>query len=61
VSAPTVILWLDEAPVYRAAAERAGLAARARLHAVPAGGEPPADLLAHAEGLLAWRVPPRAC
>jgi phosphoglycerate dehydrogenase-like enzyme len=57
MTCPTVLLWLDEAPVYRAAAERAGLVERADLHAVAAAAEPPAHLLARAEGLLAWRVP----
>jgi glyoxylate/hydroxypyruvate reductase A len=56
--APTVILWLDEADVYRTAVERAGLAGRVELHRLPAGARPSAELLARCEALLAWRVPP---
>jgi phosphoglycerate dehydrogenase-like enzyme len=58
VTPPTVLLWTDQADVYRAAAERAGLAARAELHAVRAGTEPPAELSARCEAILAWGVPP---
>jgi phosphoglycerate dehydrogenase-like enzyme len=57
VTRPTVLLWTDQADVYRAAAERAGLAARAELHAVRAGTEPPAELAARCEAILAWGVP----
>lgn len=55
---PTILLWLDEAEAYRAAAERAGLAAKAKLVVVPRGTTPDAALLAEAEGLLAWTAPP---
>ena len=52
-----MILWLDAADVYRAAAERAGLHARAELHTVAARARPAPELLARCEALLAWRVP----
>jgi glyoxylate/hydroxypyruvate reductase len=58
VSGPVVLLWLDQADVYRAAAERAGLAGRVELHAVRAGAEPPAKLAARCEALLGWGVTP---
>jgi phosphoglycerate dehydrogenase-like enzyme len=58
VSGPVVLLWTDQADVYRAAAERAGLAGRADLHAVRAGTEPPAELAARCEALLGWGVTP---
>jgi phosphoglycerate dehydrogenase-like enzyme len=57
VTLPTLLLWLDQAPVYRAAMERAGLADRVELVAVAAGETPSPDLLARCDALLAWRVP----
>jgi glyoxylate/hydroxypyruvate reductase A len=54
---PTVLLWLDEARVYRDAVEQAGLADRVALHAVGARAEPPPALLEETEVLLAWRPP----
>jgi phosphoglycerate dehydrogenase-like enzyme len=52
-----VLLWLDDADVYRAAVARAGLAGRVELHRLRAGKRPAPDLLARCEALLAWRVP----
>ena len=54
----TILLWLDEAETYRAAAERAGLANRCTLVPVPRGAVPDPALLAEAEGMLAWGAPP---
>lgn len=55
---PAVLLWLNEAEVYRDAVERAGLAQRVALHTLPANGKPPSEVLAGCEAMLAWRVPP---
>ena len=55
---PLVLLWVDEAPVYRDAVERAGLAGCVELAAVPGGAEPDAELAARCEAILAWRVRP---
>lgn len=54
---PCVLLWLDEASVYRGAVEGAGLADRVELHALRAGERPAPDLLARCDAILAWRVP----
>ena len=54
---PTVLLWLDAAPVYAEAVRRAGLADRVELHSLGNTETPPADLLARCDALLAWRVP----
>jgi len=58
VTRPTLLLWLDAAPVYRAAAEAAGLADQVELVLLDGDERPAADLLARADALLAWRVPP---
>lgn len=55
---PCLLLWLDEAPVYREALEREGLAGRVELHELRAAERPAVDLLARCDALLAWRVPP---
>lgn len=55
---PCVLLWLDEAPVYRAAVEGEGLADRVELHELRAADRPAPDFLGRCEALLAWRVPP---
>ena len=55
---PCLLLWLDEAPVYRAALERAGLAARLDVETVAVRDTPSADLLARCEAMLAWRAAP---
>lgn len=54
---PAVLLWTNEADVYRAAVARAGLADRVELCASPMGQEPSAEVLARCEGMLAWRAP----
>ena len=54
---PLVLLWLNEADVYRAAVARSGLADRVELIAVAAEAEPAPDLLARCEALLTWRIP----
>src|SRR5262249_56948017 len=53
---PVVLVWLNEADVYRDAVARAGLADRVELHAVAAAAEPEPALLARCEALLVWRV-----
>jgi len=53
-----VLLWTNEAGVYQDAVARAGLEERVELHACKLGQEPPADLLARCEGMLAWRAAP---
>ena len=55
---PTVLLWLDAAAVYRDAAERAGLADSVELVTLSGGEAADPGLLARADALLAWRVPP---
>ncbi len=52
-----VLLWLDEAPIYRAAVEREGLADRVELRTLRADEQPTPDLLARCDAILAWRVP----
>jgi glyoxylate/hydroxypyruvate reductase A len=54
---PTVLLWLDAAPIYADAVRRAGLADRVQLHAAANAATPADDLLARCDALLAWRVP----
>jgi phosphoglycerate dehydrogenase-like enzyme len=58
VARPRIILWVDEADVYREALARAGLADRLTLDTARAGAEPAPDALAGADALLAWRVAP---
>jgi phosphoglycerate dehydrogenase-like enzyme len=55
---PLILMWLDEAPLYRKAAADAGLDAHFEFITVPAKERPSDDVLARAEGLLAWRLPP---
>ncbi len=55
---PTLLLWLNEAPVYRAALEQAGLATHLDLVAVRANEEPGDEVLSRAEAMLAWRAAP---
>ena len=52
-----ILLWLDEAETYRRAAEQAGLAGRCEFITVPRQQTPPEDVLARAEGMLAWNAP----
>ena len=54
---PLVLLWLDEAPLYRKAAADAGLDDELDFLAMPAKERPSDETLQRAEGLLAWRVP----
>jgi phosphoglycerate dehydrogenase-like enzyme len=54
---PLVLLWLDEAPLYRKAVGDAGLDAQLGFVAIPASERPSDEVLQRAEGLLAWRVP----
>jgi phosphoglycerate dehydrogenase-like enzyme len=55
----SVVLWLDKADAYLRAAEAAGLTKRFSLEVAPLASEPPDDMLARAEALLAWRPPAR--
>jgi phosphoglycerate dehydrogenase-like enzyme len=55
---PLVLLWLNEADVYLKAAADAGLTDALEFAKVPASERPSPDLLARAEGLLAWNPPP---
>jgi phosphoglycerate dehydrogenase-like enzyme len=54
---PSLLLWLDEPGDYVRAAEAAGLAASIDLVPAPLKADPPDDLLARADALLAWRPP----
>ena len=54
---PLVLLWLDEAELYLKAAADAGLTHRIEFAKVPAKERPDAELLARAEGVLAWSLP----
>lgn len=56
VTRPVVLLWLDQAAVYRDAVEGAGLGDRVELHLVRAEEEPSPEVMARCEALLAWRV-----
>lgn len=58
MTSPTVLLWLDEAPLYRAAVERAGLAGRVEMHDLRGDEPPPPHLLSRCEAVLAWRAAP---
>jgi phosphoglycerate dehydrogenase-like enzyme len=55
---PLILLWLDEAPLYRQAARAAGLDDSLEFVEVPAAQHSSDELLARAEGLLAWKLPP---
>jgi glyoxylate/hydroxypyruvate reductase A len=52
-----VLLWLDEADLYLKAAADAGLTQKLEFAKVPAKERPDAELLARAEGVLAWSLP----
>ena len=54
---PTILLWVDEAEVFRSAAEAAGLASQCELVALPRAATPDAALLARADAILAWGAP----
>jgi phosphoglycerate dehydrogenase-like enzyme len=54
-----VLIWLDAADDYVRAAEAAGLTRDLDLVVTPLAAEPPDDLLARADALLAWRPPAR--
>jgi glyoxylate/hydroxypyruvate reductase A len=53
-----VVLWTSEPGPYLVAAERLGLSGRFELVTVPLDRDPPDDVLARCEALLAWRPPP---
>jgi phosphoglycerate dehydrogenase-like enzyme len=57
VARPLVLLWTDAAEVYARAAERAGLADRVELAAIPTAAPADPGLLARADAALAWRIP----
>jgi phosphoglycerate dehydrogenase-like enzyme len=57
-SRPTILLWTNEADVYRRALARAGLAERVELEATRLDAHPEPAVLARCEGLLAWRAAP---
>ncbi|HEY6993656.1 MAG TPA: D-2-hydroxyacid dehydrogenase [Xanthobacteraceae bacterium] len=54
---PLVLLWLDEAPLYRKAAAEAGLDEHLEFCTARANERPDDETLQRAEALLAWRVP----
>jgi hypothetical protein len=56
---PTVLLWLDQPDAYLRAAEAAGLASAVNIEPVKLAADPPDDVLARTEALLAWRPPAR--
>ena len=53
-----VLLWLNEAQRYLQAATEAGLTRSLELVTVPAVERPQPELLARAQGVLAWSLPP---
>jgi phosphoglycerate dehydrogenase-like enzyme len=55
---PLVLLWLNEAQRYLQAATDAGLTRSIEIVTVPAGERLQPELLARAEGVLAWGLPP---
>jgi phosphoglycerate dehydrogenase-like enzyme len=55
---PLVLLWLNEAQRYLQAATEAGLTRSLELVTVPALERPQPELLARAQGVLAWSLPP---
>lgn len=54
---PKILLWLDEAPIFRRAATEAGLESGIDFFEAPADRHPPHEVLEQAEGLLAWKLP----
>ncbi len=57
-SRPTILLWTNEADVYRRALARAGLTERVEVEAARLDAHPDPAVLARCEGLLAWRAAP---
>jgi phosphoglycerate dehydrogenase-like enzyme len=57
-SRPTILLWTNEADVYRRALATAGLAERVEVEAARLDAHPDPAVLARCEGLLAWRAAP---
>jgi len=55
---PLVLLWLNEAQRYLQAATEAGLTRSLELVTVPAVERPQPELLARAQGVVAWSLPP---
>jgi phosphoglycerate dehydrogenase-like enzyme len=55
---PTLLLWVNEATVYRDALARAGLAERVALEALSQDAAPEPALLERCDAMLAWRLPP---
>jgi phosphoglycerate dehydrogenase-like enzyme len=58
VTKPPVLLWLNDPAPYREAMDAAGLTDRVELHAARMDAEPPAELMARCEAMLAWRGAP---
>lgn len=54
---PTMILWVDNAPVYVETLRAAGLAERLELVVVARDDAPSEDALSRAEAMLAWGAP----
>ena len=53
----TILLWSEEPQPYLDAAKRAGLTDQVEFVVVPPRENPPDDLLARIDGMLAWRPP----
>ena len=53
----TILLWSEEPQPYLDAAKRAGLTDQIEFVVVPPRENPPDDLLARIDGMLAWRPP----
>lgn len=58
MSPPNILLWVNEASVYRDALARAGLGERVTLEALRTDEEPTPALLARCDVLVAWRATP---
>jgi glyoxylate/hydroxypyruvate reductase A len=58
MSKPLIVCRLDDTPVFQEAITKAGLADRIEIQSVPKDGALDDHMLATAEGMLAWGLPP---
>ena len=55
MSSPVCVLWVDDAKLYEAALDRAGLAKRFEVHSIKRGQPIPDDVAARTEVLVGWQ------
>jgi phosphoglycerate dehydrogenase-like enzyme len=55
---PTILLWINEADIYKTALAKAGLTDRVTLHTLRTDENPDPALLAACDAVLAWRAAP---